>query len=174
MSAIPRLEGAGSWLGNVSKATPVFRRLGIAGGVYSTVTDGYNLIQQGNPVDAFQRDGAGYVADIGRTAFSASTTAFLIAPNPVTGGAVIVSGGIWLGAEAWDHREAIGHAVSTGADWAWDHSVAGQVWNHREDIGNALDSGVDMVGDGLSDVADTGGDLVDGAKDLVDKIPTPW
>ncbi|HEX5620625.1 MAG TPA: hypothetical protein VFX51_19555 [Solirubrobacteraceae bacterium] len=174
MSALPRLEGAGSWLSNASRATPIFRRLGIAGGVYSTVTDGYNLIQQGNPVDAFQRDGAGYVADVGRTAFSASTTAFLIAPNPVTGGAVVVSGAVWAGAEIYQHREAIGHAIGTGADWAWDHSAAGVVWNNREEIGQALDSGVDMVGDGLSTVADTGGDLIDGAGDLVSSIPTPW
>jgi hypothetical protein len=185
MSAVPALRPAGSWLSNASRATPVFRRLGIAGGAFSTVMDAHHLIEQGNPVDAFQREGAGYVADVARTGFSASTTAFLIAPNPVTGGAVLVTGAVWLGAEAWDHREAIGDAVATGAEFAWDHSLPGTVWNHREEIGDAFnsgvdmaqdlagevgerwDDGVDMVGDGLSGMADTGGDLVEGAGDLL-------
>jgi hypothetical protein len=130
--------------------------------------DTKHLIEQGNPVDAFQREGAGYVADVGRTAFSASSTAFLIAPNPVTGGAVLVSGAVWLGAEAWDHREEIVDAVTDAADWAWDHSLVGAAWNHREEIGEALDDGVDMVQDGLSSVADKVDDLVP------DVDLTPW
>lgn len=191
LSATPGLRGAGSWLSAAHKATPVFRRLGIAGGVVSTGMDFYGLVQQGNPVEAFQREGAGYVADVARTGFSASTTAFLIAPNPVTGGAVIVTGAVWLGAEAWEHREAIADGIATGADWVWDHSMAGQVWNNREAIaagidqgidtaqnfaegvGERLDEGVDMVESGLSTAADVGGDMLEGAGDVVDDI-TPW
>ena len=189
LSSVPATRGAGSWLANTSRATPVFRGLGIAGGGVSTVLDTAHLIRQGNPVEAFQRDGAGYVADVGRTAFSASTTAFLIAPNPVTGGAVLVSGTVWLGAEAWDHREEIADAVSTGAEWAWDHSLVGAAWNHREEIGAAIDSGVDtarnfaedvgerwdqgvdMVQDGLSTATEGAGDFVD---DITPDDWTPW
>lgn len=43
---------------------------------------GVALVDQGNPVDAYRREGAAYVADVAGTAFSASTTAFLVAPNP--------------------------------------------------------------------------------------------
>jgi hypothetical protein len=188
MSAVPQLRGASGWLSDASRATPVFRGLGIAGGAFSTVMDTHHLIEQGNPIDAFEREGAGYVADVARTGFSAST-AFLIAPGPVTGGAVLVTGAVWLGAEAWDHREAIGEAVSDGAQFAWDHSLPGTVWNHREEIGAALDSGVgmaqdfagevgerwdegvDMVGDGLSGAAEAGGDLLESAGDLVPDLP---
>jgi uncharacterized protein YukE len=174
LSRLPATEGAGKWLSTASKATPVFRYLGIAGGVASTGIDAYGLIKQGNPVTAFKRDGAGYVADVGKTAFSASSTAFLIAPNPVTGTAVVVSGAVWLGAEGWEHREQIGHAISQGADYVWDHSLVGEAWNHRADIGNALDKGVDTVGSGLSTAEHLGGEALDKGKDLLDKIPTPW
>jgi hypothetical protein len=189
MSYVPQLRGASTWLSDASRATPVFQRLGIAGGAFSTVMDTKHLIEQGNPVEAFEREGAGYVADVARTGFSASSTAFLIAPNPVTGGAVVVTGAVWLGAEVWDHREAIGGAIADGAEYAWDHSLVGAAWNNREEIGAALDSGVgmaqdfagevgerwdegvDMVGDGLSSVADTGGDLLESAGDLVPDLP---
>lgn len=189
MGHVPQLGSAGGWLSNASRATPVFRGLGIAGGAFSTVMDTKHLIEQGNPIDAFQREGAGYVADVARTGFSASSTAFLIAPNPVTGGAVLVTGAVWLGAEAWDHREAIGGAIADGAELVWDHSLPGAVWNHREEIGAALDAGVgmaqdfagevgerwdqgvDMVGDGLSGMADAGGDLLESAGDLVPDLP---
>jgi hypothetical protein len=185
LSRFSATEDAGAWLGTASKATPWFRGLGIAGGAVSTGIDAYGLWKQGSPIKAFQKRGAGYVADVGKTAFSASSTAFMIAPNPITGGAVVVSGAVWLGAEGWEHRKQIGHAIASGADWAWDHSAVGAAWNHRQEIGAALDKGVDTIGDGLSTAGDkladagssvvhVGGDVVDGAKDLVDKIPTPW
>jgi hypothetical protein len=166
------------------------------------VLDAHHIASQGNPVEAFKRDGAGYVADWGRMGFSASTTAFLIAPNPVTAGAVLATGVVWAGAEAWQHREAIAGAVADGADYVWDHSLVGAAWNNREEIGAAIDSGIntaqefaadvggrldqgiDTIGSGLSeaggDLADAGGDLVDAggevledAGDVVEDL-TPW
>ena len=92
------------------------RGLGIVGGVVSTGAGVANLVQQGNPVDAFQREGAGYVADVAETAFSASTTAFLIAPNPVTGALAVGSGLVWAGAEVVDHWDDISE-------------TAGEVWD---------------------------------------------
>lgn len=92
------------------------RGLGIVGGVVSTGAGVANLVQQGNPVDAFQREGAGYVADVAETAFSASTTAFLIAPNPVTGALAVGSGLVWAGAEVVDHWDDI----SETAGKVWD------------------------------------------------------
>jgi hypothetical protein len=87
---------------------------------------------------------------------------------------VIVSGVVWGGAEAWDHRHEIAGAVSSGADWAFDHSAAGAVWNHREEIGAALDSGVDTAKDLGGQALDAGGDVLEKGGDLLDKVPTPW
>jgi hypothetical protein len=185
LSAIPASRGAGQWLSDAGRATPVFRGLGVAGGAFSTVMDAKHVVEQGNPVTAFKQQGAGYVAGVARTGFSASSTAFLIAPNPVTGGAVIVTGAVWAGAEVWDHHEEIGHAVSSAGNWAWDHSAAGQAWNHRADIGHAIDSGIGTaqafasdVGDRLDAGLDTakglGGDALDLGKEALDAIPTPW
>ena len=97
---------------------------------------------------------------------------------------MIATGAVWMGAEAWDHREAIVNAVSSGVDYAWDHSLAGQVWNNREDIAAAADNGIDTaqafasdVGDhldsGIDTAADIGGEALDKGKDLVDDL-TPW
>lgn len=99
----------------------LMRGLGVAGGAYSTVSGAYNLYQQGNPVDAFEREGAGYVADVAETAFSASSTAFLVAPNPVTATLAVTSGVVWAGAEIvdnWDDiSEGAGEALDTLTFW---------------------------------------------------------
>jgi hypothetical protein len=92
------------------------RGLGIVGGVVSTGAGVANLVQQGNPIEAFEREGAGYVADVAETAFSASTTAFLVAPNPVTGALAVGSGLVWAGAEVVDNWDDISETASK----AWD------------------------------------------------------
>jgi len=186
---VPALRGAASWLGDASKATPIFQRVSIAGGALSTGMDLYGLYKQGNPVKAFKRNPAGYASDWSRTAFSASSTAFFVAPSPVTGGLVIATGAAWATTEAWEHREAIGRAVSTGAEYAWDNSLPGAVWNNREEIGQAfndgrqwageaaadvrdkLDAGADFARDRLSEAGeglkDAPGEAVEGARDLL-------
>lgn len=124
----------GGWapMGNVLRGgLAATRVLGVAGGVFSTGVGVHNLIQQGNPVDAFQREGAGYVADVAETAFSASTTAFLIAPNPVTGALAVGSGLVWAGAEVVDHWDEI----SEGASKAWDTVTDGDTW---KSVGDTL------------------------------------
>lgn len=133
------------WL-QTAGATRFFTRVGIVGGVVGTGLGAYDLIQQGNPIDAFEREGAGYVADVAQTAFSASSTAFFVAPNPVTGALVIGTGVVWAGAEVVDH---------------WDDIV--------EFGGDAVDAGEELVsdiGDGVSDVVDAGGDALDGIGDF--------
>ncbi len=163
----------------------MFRRVGIAGGVYGTATGLYDLYQQGNPIDAFQAEGAGYVADVASTAFSASSTAFLLAPNPVTGTLVVVTGLVWAGAEIWDHREQI-------ADWTSDRvddtvRLAGGAWNAStaafdvglDAAGDAWDAGTEFVsevGGTVSDVRDevfeTGGEFVSDVATAAD--PRNW
>ena len=144
-------SSAGEWLATPG-ATQVFRRVGIAGALISTGVGMYDLYQQGNPIDAFRADGAGYVADVANTAFSASTAAFLIAPNPVTGALVVGTGLVWAGAEVVDHWDDISSAAGdawdagTGAiDTAWDTGTGA--------IGDAWDAGTDVIGDVL-DVGD--------------------
>ncbi len=122
---LPRWVGPGTSLPTAGWADPLARNpgglglmrgLGVVGGVYSTTTGVMNLIEQGNPIDAFEREGAGYVADVAETAFSASTTAFLIAPNPVTGAIAVTTGIVWAGAEVVDHWDDI----TDFAGDAWD------------------------------------------------------
>lgn len=111
-----RTGGWGDPLNFRASGLGFMRGLGIVGGVVSTGAGVANLVQQGNPVDAFQREGAGYVADVAETAFSASTTAFLIAPNPVTGALAVGSGLVWAGAEVVDHWDDISETASD----VWD------------------------------------------------------
>lgn len=118
MQRVPALQGAGHWLAEPARATSVFRGLGIAGGAVSTGLGAYNLYQQGDPREAFKRDPASYASDVAGTAFSASSTAFLVAPNPVTAGAAAVTGVAWAGTEIWDHHEEIGQALDDGVDMA--------------------------------------------------------
>jgi hypothetical protein len=114
-SRLPLLAKPAAWL-QTPGATMAFRGLGVAGGTISTALDVKNLVEQGNPVDAFHREGAGYVADVAKTGFSASTTAFMLAPNPVTGAFVIGTGAVWAGAEIVDNWDDI---TETAGD-AWD------------------------------------------------------
>ena len=118
----------------------------------------YDLYQQGNPIDAFRENGAGYVADVAGTAFSASTTAFLIAPNPVTGALVIGTGVVWAGAEIVDHWDDI-------AAWSSDAWDAGTGF-----VGDAWDVGTGAVGDAWDAGTDFIGGIGSGAKDFVGGI----
>jgi hypothetical protein len=127
LSRIPHTAAVGAWL-PTDAATGVFRRLGIVGAGVSTAVGVYDLWQQGHPGDAFERDGAGYVADVAGTAFSASTVAFLVAPSPVTAAFVVGTGLVWIGAEVWD---AWGDEISTWVDDRLDEiaDVAAATWD---------------------------------------------
>lgn len=131
-------QRAAGWLPSPG-ATQFFRRAGVVGGAAGTVLGAYDLYQQGNPIEAFEREGAGYVADVASTAFSASSTAFFLAPNPVTGALVIGTGLVWAGAEIVDH---------------WD-----DITEFGEDLGeDVVDLGEDLL--------EGAGDLAEGAADL--------
>jgi len=114
-----KLGDAGAWLGTVSKATPFFRGLGVAGSGLSFGLDVTQLAHDGNPIQAFQREGVTYGNHLAKTAFDASSMAFMVAPNPVTGVAMIGTGVAWAGTEIYIHRKEIGHAIETGAKDAW-------------------------------------------------------
>lgn len=147
LGRLPMLSRFGTWLASPG-ATTAFRGLGVAGGIYGTTTGLINVIDQGWPWDAFEAEGAGYVADVASTAFSASTTAFMLAPNPLTAGLVIGTGLVWGGAELVDHWDEItewtSDAWDAGSDWVGD--TASDLW----------DAGSDYVGDTVSDAWDAG------------------
>lgn len=122
---------AGTWL-TTPAATAVFSKVNIVGGAVSTGLGTYEIVQQGNPVDAYQREGAGYVADWASTAFSATSTAFFIAPNPVTGALVIASGIVWAGAEVVDHWDDITDWVDDSWEAAGDFSS--DLWQGAQNV----------------------------------------
>jgi hypothetical protein len=175
------------WLSNPAVQT-VGKRLILGFAVVSTIGDARIAWDHGNPIDAFERDGAGYVADVARLGFSASTTAFFLAPNPVTGGFVIVTGVVWAGAEAVDHWDEItetwnaGYAEFEREAQAFYHStsdglVAGWDWtsDRWDDLAGWTSDGLGLSGlgraidwgdDRLDDAGDWTGDRVD---DLVDE-----
>lgn len=140
------LGGAATWLKSPAGEL-LTKRLGIVGGVVGTGKGVYDLYRQGNPVEAFKKDGAGYVADVAQTTFTASTTAFLVAPNPVTGAIAVGSGVTWAGAEVVDHWDDISAGASDLASDAWDKGS-----------------------DAVDKVADVAGDVKDKAGDVKDKI----
>ncbi|MGH3342029.1 MAG: WXG100 family type VII secretion target [Carbonactinosporaceae bacterium] len=168
LSRIPGGASAGSWLSTASKATPYFRWGGAALSAATTVYDGYKLVTEHplNPIEAVQEDGADYVADLGKTAFGASTTAFFVAPNPVTAGAVVVSGAVWLGAEGWKHY---GDEITAGAEAAWDWTgdragdvadFATDTWNSGTELaGDAWDAGTEFADDALATAGDVASDV---------------
>ncbi len=123
----------------------------ISGGLamVSTIGDAKVVWDHGNPVEAFQNEGAGYVADVARLGFSGSTTAFFVAPNPVTGGIVIVTGVVWVGAEVVDHWDEIADTwkatyehLERGAQVSYDSATMG------------LSVGWDWTADRWDDVVD--------------------
>jgi hypothetical protein len=150
----PSTAAAGRWL-TTPGATQTFRWAGVAGAGFSTAVGLHDLWHQGNPVDAVEREGAGYVADAAGTAFSASTAAFLLAPNPVTGALVVGTGLVWLGAEAWD---------------AWGDEISAWVDGHADDLATAAgavwDAGSEGVSAAWSVASTTAGDALDGVSDV--------
>ncbi|MER0240732.1 PE-PGRS family protein [Streptomyces sp. HSW2009] len=104
-------------LAGAGKVSGALRGLGLVGGVASTGFSAANVISQGNPVKAFQRNGAGYVADVAEVGFNASLTASMVAPNPYTIGAAVVFGGIYVGAKVVEHWDDVKKGAANAANW---------------------------------------------------------
>jgi hypothetical protein len=116
------------------------RGAGVLGSAGGAVVSGLNVVSQGNPVHAFEENGAGYVADVSETLFQASTTALLVAPNPVTAGVVVVTGLVYVGSEIYVHREQIGDLIRDGGALTADvlDGVGDGVGNALRVVGSAL------------------------------------
>ncbi|MEU3841769.1 PE-PGRS family protein [Streptomyces sp. NPDC028635] len=116
-------------LGAAAKTAGFLRGAGIVGGVASTAFSAANVISQGNPVKAFKRNGAGYVADVAEVGFNASLTAAMVAPNPVTIGLAVGTGLIYGGAKVVEHWDDIKEGAGKAADW---------VGNKAKDLGKSI------------------------------------
>ncbi|MEL3944812.1 MULTISPECIES: PE-PGRS family protein [Streptomyces] len=120
---VSTLRGAGALrtgLVTATKTAGFLRGAGIVGGFASTGFSAANVISQGNPVDAFKRKGAGYVADVAEVGFNASLTAAMVAPNPFTIGAAVVTGAVYGGAKVVEHWDDIKEGAGKAKDWVGD------------------------------------------------------
>lgn len=71
---------------------------------------------------------AGVVADYAEAGFNASMTAAMIAPNPVTLGAVAVTGVVWAGAKVVENWDDITDAAGRAKDWVGDRASDVKDW----------------------------------------------
>ncbi|MEU1159516.1 PE-PGRS family protein [Streptomyces sp. NPDC005921] len=125
-------RGAGALrfgLGTAAKTAGFLRGAGIVGGVVSTGFSAANVISQGNPVDAFKKKGAAYVADVAEVGFNASLTAAMIAPNPITIGLAVGTGIIYGGAKIVQHWDDIKKGAGEATKW---------VGNKVNDLGKSI------------------------------------
>jgi hypothetical protein len=134
LARVPGMARSAGWLSDATRATPVFTKIGIAGGVVSVGLD-INKLAHDDP----GKDPAAFATDLARTGFDVSTTAFLIAPNPITGGAVVVTGLAWAGTEVWQHHAEITHALDNAKDFAVDEV---------KDVGEGAKHAVSSIGHG--------------------------
>ncbi|RHA43948.1 hypothetical protein [Cellulomonas rhizosphaerae] len=140
-----------SGLRTMASTAGVLRVAGVAGSAFATVDSAVGLWNNREENAELWAEGgtqgkAHVVGEYAETAFNASMTAALIAPNPTTLGLVAVTGLVWAGAEVVEH---------------WD------------DITKAADEAVDWVGDRADDAADWAGDRIDDIKES--KInPANW
>ncbi|MEV4924398.1 PE-PGRS family protein [Streptomyces roseoverticillatus] len=114
-----RLPALGEGLKVAGKTGGALRGLGVVGGVYSTGYSAVNLWKQGDPTTKFKtrESGAKYVADWAELGFNASLTAATVAPNPITLGAVAITGGVYVGAKAVEHAKEIKEYGGKAVDW---------------------------------------------------------
>ncbi|WP_030565342.1 hypothetical protein [Streptomyces aureocirculatus] len=124
-TASPFLKG----LGAASKAGGFIRVAGIGGTALSTGVSAANVWAQGNPKEAFKKNGAGYVADVAEVGFNASLTSAMVAPNPFTIGATVVTGAVYGGAKVVEHWDDIKHGAGKAKDW---------VGNKAQDLGKSV------------------------------------
>jgi len=131
-------------LATMAKTAGALRVVGVAGSAYATVDGAVGLWNNRHEnAKAWSEGGvtgkAHVVGEYAETAFNASMTAALIAPNPVTVGLVAVTGVVWAGAEVVEHWDDITHAADVAVDWAGDRA---------EDV-------KDWAGDRLDDIKDS-------------------
>ncbi|MFC9463358.1 mucin-2 [Streptomyces coelicoflavus] len=148
-SALNRAAGASklsaftSGAGTALRTAGWWRAAGIGGSVIATGVGAFDVIQEGNPVEAFKRDKAGYVAKVSGVAFNASLTAAMVAPNPITIGAAAVTGvvyGVASIVDNWDKVKKWPGKVADAGAWAGEKisEGAGKLADGAKKLGSAL------------------------------------
>ncbi|CCK28237.1 mucin-2 [Streptomyces davaonensis JCM 4913] len=138
-----RLSAFASGAGTAMRTAGWWRAAGVGGSAVSTVIGAVDLVQEGNPVEAFKRDKAGYVAKASGVAFNASLTAAMIAPNPITIGAAVVTGAVYGVAtivDNWDTVKKFPGKVADAGAWAGKKisEGAGKLADGVKALGSAL------------------------------------
>jgi hypothetical protein len=123
------------------------RILGVAGSAFATVDSAVGLANNWDQIDDNWSSGAHgkakVIGDFAEVGFNASLTAAMIAPSPITWGAVAVTGVIYGGARLVEHWDDVTNAVSDAADWTGDK------------ISDAADAVGDTIGDGVEAIKDS-------------------
>ena len=123
------------------------RALGVLGSAAATADSVMGLVNGWDQIDDNWNDGAHgkakVIGDFAEVGFNASLTAAMIAPNPVTWGAVAVTGVVYGGARLVEHWDDVTHAAGEAVDWAGDK------------MGDAADAVGDTVSDGFDAVKDS-------------------
>ncbi|MFB7913761.1 hypothetical protein [Streptomyces sp. NPDC056061] len=124
-------------LANAAKTAGAMRGLGIVGSAGATLYGVANLSTYDSEKIANNPDK--FASDLTGTAFNATLTAAMVAPNPVTVGLAAGTGTgiVYAGALAWENRENIADAWNTSTDWVGDKA---------EDLGKGIASGARRVG----------------------------
>ncbi|GGL73542.1 hypothetical protein GCM10010129_16470 [Streptomyces fumigatiscleroticus] len=147
--ALSRATGAGrlgalaSGAGTALRTAGWWRAAGIGGSIVATGVGAFDVWQEGNPVEAFKRDKAGYVSKVSGVAFNASLTAAMVAPNPVTIGAAVVTGAVYGVAtivDNWDTVKKFPGKVAEAGAWAGKKVAegAGKLAEGAKKLGSAL------------------------------------
>ncbi|WP_424862009.1 hypothetical protein [Streptomyces sp. MMS24-I29] len=122
-------------LANAAKTAGAMRGLGIVGSAGATLYGVANLSSYDSEKIANNPDK--FASDLTGTAFNATLTAAMVAPNPVTVGLAVGTGVVYAGALVWENRENIADAWNTSTDWVGDKA---------EDLGKGIASGARRVG----------------------------
>ncbi|MFI6371579.1 mucin-2 [Streptomyces sp. NPDC050546] len=138
-----RLGAFASGAGGALRTAGFWRATGIGGSVLATGIGAIDVMQEGNPVEAFKRDKAGYVSKVSGVAFNASLTAAMVAPNPITIGAAVVTGAVYGVAsivDNWDTVKKFPGKVADAGAWAGKKisEGAGKLADGAKSLGSAL------------------------------------
>ncbi|MFF7450624.1 MULTISPECIES: hypothetical protein [unclassified Streptomyces] len=127
-------------LANAARAAGWMRGAGIVGSAAATAWGVANLATMDHG-KAWKEDKAKYLSNWTGTAFNASLTAAMIAPNPVTIGLAVGTGVAYAGTLVWDNWDSISKGAEEAADWVGDKA---------EKAGEAISDGAKAVGSALN------------------------
>jgi hypothetical protein len=145
-SNLLKVAGADGLMASLKVAGAV-RVLGVAGSAFATVDSGIGLvssIRSGELARNWSEGGthgkAKVIGDIAEVGFNASLTAAMVAPNPVTWGAVAVTGVVYGGARLVEHWDDVTNALGDAAEWTGD-----RISDAADAVGDTISDGVEAI-----------------------------